>query len=35
MERPYNITRILNSFKSFIKQAYQKGYAQKLKHEKG
>ena len=33
MERPYNVTRILNSFKSFIKQAYQKEYAQK--HEKG
>ena len=31
MERPHNVTSILHSFKSLIKQVYQKGCAQNLK----
>ena len=31
VERPHNITRILNNFKSFIKQVYQKEWTQNIK----
>ena len=30
-ERPLNITSILNNFKSFIKQVYQKEWTQNIK----
>ena len=33
-ERPLNITSILNNFKSFIKQVYQKHWMQDLNKEK-
>ena len=33
-ERPLNITSILNNFKSFIKQVYQKEWKQNIKKKK-
>ena len=35
VERPHNITRILNNFKSFIKQVYQKEWTQNINKKKG
>ena len=34
VERPHNITRILNNFKSFIKQVYQKEWTQDINKKK-
>ena len=34
-ERPFNITSILNNFKSFIKQVYQKEWTQNINKKKG
>ena len=34
-ERPLNITSILNNFKSFIKQVYQKEWTQNINKKKG
>ena len=34
-ERPLNITSILNNFKSFIKQVYQKEWMQNINKKKG
>ena len=34
VERPHNITRILNNFKSFIKQVYQKEWTQNINKKK-
>ena len=33
-ERPFNITSILNNFKSFIKQVYQKEWRQNINKKK-
>ena len=33
-ERPFNITSILNNFKSFIKQVYQKEWTQNINKKK-
>ena len=33
-ERPLNITRFLNNFKSFIKQLYQKEWTENIKKKK-
>ena len=33
-ERPLNITSILNNYKSFIKQLYQKNWAKNIKKKK-
>ena len=33
-ERPLDITSILNNFKSFIKQVYQKGWTQNIEKKK-
>ena len=34
-ERPLNITSILNNFKSFIKEVYQKEWTQNISKKKG
>ena len=34
LERPHDVTRLLNSFKSLIKQIYQKGCAQQFNMKK-
>ena len=34
-EKPLNITSILNNFKSFIKQVYQKEWPQNINKKKG
>ena len=34
VERPHNITVILNNFKSLIKQVYEKGCTEKINNKK-